>query len=118
MRALSSGRAIRFWGASRREYSHLIKFIITGSLLHFWISSSSSFFLYGIGDLAKTMVDITNGHGDAAAPTFPVMMYVFLISYVALVLVPYADLPYVFSLLRVVKSACAFVMVISVIKFT
>jgi chromate transport protein ChrA len=45
-------------------------------------------------------------------------MYVFLISYVALVLVPYADLSYVFSLLHVVKSAYAFVMVILIIKLT
>jgi hypothetical protein len=64
------------------------------------------------------MVDIKTDNSDAAATTFLVVMYVFLISYVALVLVAYADLRDLFSLLHVVKSACAFVMVILVIKLT
>jgi hypothetical protein len=53
--------------ASQGDCSHLVKFVITSSLLDFCLTSSSTFFLYGIYDLAKTMVDIKNDHSDAAA---------------------------------------------------
>jgi hypothetical protein len=39
------------------------------------------------------MCDINNDHDDAAAEaTFPVAMYVLILSYLALILVPYSDL--------------------------
>jgi hypothetical protein len=39
------------------------------------------------------MGDINNGHGDVAAgATVPVMIYILLIPYLALLLVPYSDL--------------------------
>jgi hypothetical protein len=58
------------------------------------------------------MGDINNDHGDAMAATFPVLKYVYLVSYLAIVLVPYD----VFSMLHVIKTASDFVMVIWVIK--
>jgi chromate transport protein ChrA len=67
------------------------------------------------------MGDINNTHGgDAAAAgaTFPVAMYVLLLSYLALLLVPCSDLMHVLSLMCVVKYACASVILLSVIKLT
>jgi hypothetical protein len=60
------------------------------------------------------MGDINNDHGDATVATFPVPMHVYLISYLAIVLVQYD----VFSMLHVIKTASNFVMVIWVIKLT
>jgi hypothetical protein len=54
------------------------------------------------------MGDINN-HGDAAAgATFPVAMYVFIISYRALQLALYSDLLDVFSPLGIVKYASTY----------
>ncbi|KAK1649781.1 hypothetical protein QYE76_067586 [Lolium multiflorum] len=63
-----------------------------------------------------TMGDINKTHGDdgaAAGATFPVAMYVFFLSYLALLLVPCSDLMHVLSLMCVVKYACASVMLLS-----
>ncbi|KAK1681343.1 hypothetical protein QYE76_042191 [Lolium multiflorum] len=63
-----------------------------------------------------TMGDINNTHGGGAAAagaTFPVAMYVFFLSYLALLLVPCSDLMHVLSLMCVVKYACASVMLLS-----
>jgi chromate transport protein ChrA len=63
------------------------------------------------------MGDINNSHGGVAAgATFPVAMYVFFLSYLALLLVPCSDLMHVLSLMCVVKYACASVMLLLVIK--
>jgi hypothetical protein len=57
-----------------------------------------------------------DNHGGAAAvPAFPVTSYVLLISYLALVLIPFADL---LACLRVVKLTSAYLLLTSVIKLT
>ena len=56
--------------------------------------------------------------GGGAAATFPVALYVLLISYFALLLIPYSDLLDVLSLMCMIKYASAYVMLISVIKLT
>jgi hypothetical protein len=65
------------------------------------------------------MGDINNSHGGAAAgATFPAAMYVIFLFYLALLLVPCSDLLHVLSMMCVVKYACAFAMLLSVIKLT
>jgi hypothetical protein len=64
------------------------------------------------------MSDINNDHGAAAGATFPIAMYVFFLSYLALLLVPCSGLMHVLSLMCVVKYACASVMLFSVINLT
>jgi chromate transport protein ChrA len=61
-----------------------------------------------------------DNHGGAAAavPAFPVAPYVLLISYLALVLVPFADLLDVLACLHVVKLTSAYLLLTSVIKLT
>jgi hypothetical protein len=61
------------------------------------------------------MGDINNDHGGA---TFLVAMYVFFLSYLALLLVPCSDLMHVLSLMCVVNYVCASVMLFSVINLT
>lgn len=81
-------------------------------------STSPAFFLDDSGDFDNTMGDINDGHGDGAAATFPVAMYVLFLSYYALLLVPYSDLLDVLSLMCMVKYVSANVMLFSVIKLT
>ena len=64
------------------------------------------------------MGDLSDNYGGGAAATFPVALYVLLISYFALLLIPYSDLLDVLSLMCMVKYASAIVMLISVIKLT
>jgi chromate transport protein ChrA len=61
-----------------------------------------------------------DNHGGAivVVPAFPVAPYVLLISYLALVLVPFADLLDVLACLHVVKLTSAYLLLTSVIKFT
>ena len=49
------------------------------------------------------MGDLNGNHGGVATATFPVAMYVLLISYFALLLLPYSDLLDVLSLMCMVK---------------
>jgi hypothetical protein len=65
-----------------------------------------------------TMGDINDSDGGVAGATFSVAMYVFFLSYLALLLVPCLDLMHVLSLMYVVKYACVSVMLLSVIKLT
>jgi hypothetical protein len=60
------------------------------------------------------MGDINNSHGGGggAGATFPVAMYVLLLSYLALLLVPRSDL------MHVVKYASVSVILFSIIKLT
>jgi hypothetical protein len=85
----------------------MLKFIITGLLHRCGLTSSPTFFLYGLGNLDKTMGDNNNDRGDPAVATFPVVMYTILNSYLALVPVPYGELLDMLSLLHVVKSSSA-----------
>jgi hypothetical protein len=69
------------------------------------------------------MGDINNSHGGtgagaggAAGATFPVSMYVFFLSYLALLLVSCSDLMHALSLICLVKYACASVLLFSVIR--
>jgi hypothetical protein len=65
------------------------------------------------------MGDINNGHGDAYdVATFPVPMYVLIMSNLVLLLVPYLDMLHVLSLMCTVKYASAFVKFLLVIKLT
>jgi hypothetical protein len=67
------------------------------------------------------MGDINDSHGGAAASagaTFPVAMYVFFLSYLALLLISCSDLMHVLSLMCVVNYICASAMLLSVIKLT
>jgi hypothetical protein len=57
-------------------------------------------------------------HGAAAVPTFPVALYVLLVSYFVLLFVPFVDLLYVLACLHVVKLSSAYVLLTSVIKLT
>jgi hypothetical protein len=58
-------------------------------------------------------------HGGAAAvPTFPVALYVLLISYLALVLVSFVDLLDVLACLHMVKLTSVYVLLTLVIKLT
>jgi hypothetical protein len=62
-----------------------------------------------------TMGDINDSHGGggaAASATFPVTMYMLLLSYLALLLVPRSDL------MHVVKYASVSVILFSIIKLT
>jgi chromate transport protein ChrA len=61
-----------------------------------------------------------DNHGGAAVAVlaFPVAPYVFLISYLALVLVPFADMLDVLACLHVVKLTSAYLMLTLVIKIT
>jgi hypothetical protein len=61
-----------------------------------------------------------DNHGGAAAAVsaFPIAPYVLLISYLALVLVPFADLLDVLACLHVVKLTSAYLLLTSVIKLT
>jgi hypothetical protein len=63
---------------------------------------------------------IGDNHGGAAAvvSTFPVALYVRLISYLALVLVPFADLLDVLACVYVAKLTSAYLLLTSVIKHT
>jgi hypothetical protein len=54
----------------------------------------------------------------AAVPTFPVALYMLLISYLVLVMVLFADLLDVLACLYVVKLASAYVLLTSIIKLT
>jgi chromate transport protein ChrA len=60
------------------------------------------------------------GHtnNEAGAATFQVAMYVLILSYFALFVVPYANLVNVPSLMHAVKSAIACIMFLLVIKLT
>jgi hypothetical protein len=59
------------------------------------------------------------GHGDAAAgATFPVMMNVLTLSYLAMLLVQYLDLLDVLSRMCMIKNASAFAMLFWVIQLT
>ena len=64
------------------------------------------------------MGDMNNGHGDGAAATFPVAMYMLSFPFLALLLTPYPDLLDVLSLICMVKYVSANVMLFSVIKLT
>jgi hypothetical protein len=64
------------------------------------------------------MDDINNDHGDAEVAAFLVARYMLLISYLALFLVPYADLQDLFIPLHVVLLASVNIMLILVIKLT
>jgi hypothetical protein len=58
-----------------------------------------------------------NDHGDAAAEaTFPVAMYVLIIANLALLLVTYADLLYVISLMSMVNYTSVYVMLLWVLN--
>ena len=57
-----------------------------------------------------------DNHGAVAVMTFPVSTYVFLISLLALVVCPYADLLDVLVLSYVIRSTSAYVMLISIIN--
>jgi chromate transport protein ChrA len=57
-------------------------------------------------------------HGAAADLTFPVALYMLLISFLALVLVSFVDLPDVIACLHMVKLTSAYVLLTSVIKLT
>jgi hypothetical protein len=61
-----------------------------------------------------------DSHGGATAVflTFPITLYMILISYLALVMVPFADLLDVYVCLHVVKLTSAYVMLTSVIILT
>jgi hypothetical protein len=61
-----------------------------------------------------------DNHGGAAAavPAFPITLYVLLISYLALVLVPFADLLDVLACLYVVKLTSACLLLTLAIKLT
>jgi hypothetical protein len=56
-------------------------------------------------------ITIGDKHGAVAVPTFPIALYVFFISYRALVLVPFTNLLDVFSSLHIVDSASACVLI-------
>jgi hypothetical protein len=64
------------------------------------------------------MGDNPGGAASAAVPAFPVALYVFLISYLALVVGPFADLLDVLACLHVVKLTSADLLLTSVIKLT
>jgi hypothetical protein len=51
-----------------------------------------AYFLNKSANFDNTMCDKNSGHDDAVVETFPVAIYVLLVSYFALVLVPYLDL--------------------------
>jgi hypothetical protein len=57
-------------------------------------------------------------HVAATVPTFPVALYVILISYFSLLLVPFKDLLNVLAYFHVVKLSSAYVFLILVIKLT
>jgi ABC-type uncharacterized transport system permease subunit len=59
-----------------------------------------------------------DNHGVAAAPAFPVALYMLLISHLALVLVPFANQLVVLACLYMVKLASAYVLLTSIIKLT
>jgi hypothetical protein len=61
-----------------------------------------------------------DNHGGAVAtvPAFPVALYVLLILYLALVMVPFADLLDVLACLHVVKLTTAYLLLIYIIKLT
>jgi hypothetical protein len=61
-----------------------------------------------------------DNHGGAAVAvlTFPVTLYMLLISYFALVIVPFVDLLDVLACLHVVKITIAYLLLMSVIKLT
>ena len=64
------------------------------------------------------MGDLSGGHDGGAAATFPVALYMLLISSFALLLIPYSDLLDVLSLMCMVKYASAYVMLFLVTKLT
>jgi chromate transport protein ChrA len=64
------------------------------------------------------MGDINDSDGGVAGASFSVAMYVFFLSYLALLLVSCSDLMHVLSLICVVKYAYASVILLSVIKLT
>jgi hypothetical protein len=64
------------------------------------------------------MGDNHGGVAAAAVPAFPVALYVFLISYLALVMVPSADLLDVLACLHVVKLTSTYLLLTLVIKLT
>jgi hypothetical protein len=59
-----------------------------------------------------------NHGGVAAVPTFPVSLYVLLISHLALVVAPFIDLLNVLACLHVVKLTSAYLLLALVIKLT
>jgi hypothetical protein len=59
-----------------------------------------------------------HGGAVAAIPTFPVALYMLFISYLALVLVPFADLLDVLACMHMVKLTSAYVLLSLVIKIT
>jgi hypothetical protein len=63
---------------------------------------------------------MSDNHGGAAAvvPAFRVVPYVLLISYLVLVLVPFADLLDMLTCLYVVKLTSTYFLLTSVIKLT
>jgi chromate transport protein ChrA len=64
------------------------------------------------------MGDNHGGAAAAAVPAFSVAPYVLLIVYLALVLVPFANLLDVLACLHVVKLTSAYLLLTSVIKLT
>jgi hypothetical protein len=63
--------------------------------------------------------DINDSHGGVAAEsTFSAATYMVFLSYLALLLIPCSHVMFVLSLMCMVKYASAFVMLLSVIKFT
>jgi hypothetical protein len=80
------------------------------------------FFLVDICILFVRLDDFDLHHGQppwrCCESTFPVALYVLLISYFALLLVPFADLLNVLTCLHVVNLANAYMLLTSVIKLT
>ena len=92
--------------------------VMMGNGLHATVRALLRRFACFLDKSDYTMGDINDSHGGAAGATFPVAMYVLFLSYLALLLVPCSDLMHVLSLMCMVKYACAFVMLLSVIKLT
>jgi hypothetical protein len=91
---------IRFLGSDSTQLLNVVR------VLHRRLTSSLTTCCFitglcGFGNPDNTMGDLNN---EAGVTTFPIAMYVLILSYTALVLVSCADLLDVLSLTHVVKS--------------
>jgi hypothetical protein len=91
-----------------------------GATARLRLSSSSPICVLFIrlGDIDPFTRSDNHGGAAAAIPVFPVAPYVLLISYLALILVPFADLLDVLACLHVVKLTSAYLLLTLVIKLT
>jgi hypothetical protein len=100
--------------SSRPSCFFCVGFSIPASARLLRNSLSLAHFLYGLGETNNT-IDDDNNNGDDAVVTLPVMTYVLLVSFFALVLASCADLLDMLSLVHVINSASAYVTLILII---